>query len=132
MPFVAVDALIKHYEKKKLAGIVLVERKNPPKGWALPGGFVDYGETLEQAVKREAREETGLKIKIIRQLHTYSNPKRDPRIHCISVAFLCKASGKLKHGSDAKKVKVFPLNRLPKLAFDHKKMVSDSKSFLRD
>lgn len=131
-PFVVVDAIISYFEKGKFRGIVLVERKNPPKGWALPGGFVNYGETLEQAVKREAKEETGLSIKILSQFQAYSAPKRDPRLHAISVVFLCKAKGKIWHGSDAKQAKVFSLKSIPKLAFDHNRAIKEAKPFLPD
>lgn len=126
-PFPVVDALIKYNQNGSFQGIVLVERLNEPKGWALPGGFVEKGESLEQAVVREAQEETGLTIKIEKQFHTYSDPNRDPRLHTISTLFICKAEGKLKSGSDAKNAKVFRLDQLPALCFDHGLMVADAK-----
>ena len=126
-PFPTVDAVIRYYKNNKFQGIVLVERRFPPFGWAFPGGFVEHNETLEIAVKREAEEETGLKITDLKQFHTYSEPKRDPRIHTISTVFLCKANGTIKHGSDAKNAKVFQLNQLPKICFDHKKIILDIK-----
>ena len=127
-PYPVCDAIIKFYEKGKFKGIILVERKNPPYGWALPGGFTEYGESPEDCVKRECMEETGLKVKIIKQLHTYSDPKRDPRVHTISTVFLCRASGKPQGGSDAKKAKVFPVAEAKKLrlCFDHSKILADA------
>ncbi|MDI6703619.1 MAG: NUDIX hydrolase [bacterium] len=120
-PIPTVDIIIELEE-----GIVLIKRKNPPYGWAIPGGFVDYGESLEEAAKREAKEETGLDIRLITQLHTYSDPKRDPRFHTISTVFIAKANGVPMASSDAKEVKVFDLSNLPKrLAFDHKNILQD-------
>ncbi len=121
-PFTTVDALIELPE-----GIVIIQRSNPPFGWALPGGFVDYGESLEEAVKREAKEETGLDLTEIRQFHTYSDPKRDPRFHTIGTVFIAKAKGKPQAGDDAAGLKVVSLNDLKKyeFAFDHKKIIED-------
>lgn len=121
-PFVTVDAVI---EVK--GGVVLVKRSNPPFGWALPGGFVDYGESLEEAVAREAEEETGLKVEDLRQMHTYSNPSRDPRFHTISTVFICQAKGKPRGGSDALQAKVFKPQewRKLKIAFDHRRVLRD-------
>lgn len=106
-------------------GIVLIERRNPPPGWALPGGFVDYGESLEEAAVREAREETGLNVTLVRQFHTYSAPDRDPRQHTISTVFIAMASGTLKAGDDARQARVFRPNQLPPLAFDHEHIIQD-------
>ncbi|HBO83728.1 MAG: NUDIX hydrolase [Deltaproteobacteria bacterium GWC2_42_11] len=107
-------------------GIVLIERKNPPYGWAIPGGFVDYGESLEHAARREAEEETSLKVKLICQLHTYSDPKRDPRFHTISTVFVAQADGIPKAKDDTKGIGVFTEDNLPKpIVFDHKKILSD-------
>lgn len=107
-------------------GIVLIKRKNPPPGWAIPGGFVDYGETLEGAVIREAKEETGLDIKIIRQFHTYSDPKRDPRHHTVTTIFIASASGTPVAADDAKEAGVFTRDSLPPdLAFDHRQVLED-------
>lgn len=107
-------------------GIVLIERKNPPYGWALPGGFMDYGETFEEAALREAREETALDIVLLRQLHAYSDPKRDPRKHTITVVFVAKASGMPVAGDDAKGIGVFTKDNLPSpVVFDHGKIISD-------
>ncbi len=106
-------------------GIVLVRRRNPPLGWALPGGFVDAGETLEAAAAREALEETGLVVRLGRQFHTYSDPARDPRRHTISTVFLAEAAGEPRGGDDAAEARVFPLGELPALVFDHAQIVAD-------
>lgn len=106
-------------------GIVLIKRSNPPPGWALPGGFVDYGESLETAAVREAFEETGLRIKLVKQLHTYSKPNRDPRMHTISTVFLATAQGTPRGGDDAAEAAVFTRETLPPLAFDHQEIIDD-------
>jgi ADP-ribose pyrophosphatase YjhB (NUDIX family) len=107
-------------------GIVLIERRNPPFGWAIPGGFVDYGECAEDAAIREAKEETGLDIKLTGLLGVYSDPGRDPRMHTISTVFIAKADGGPTAGDDAKSAMIFGLDRLPgSLAFDHKKILKD-------
>jgi ADP-ribose pyrophosphatase YjhB (NUDIX family) len=95
-PIPTVDIIIEYK-----GGIILIKRKNPPEGWALPGGFVDYGESLETAAFREAKEETGLNIKLIRQFHTYSDPKRDSRHHTITTVYIAKAKGIAIAGDDA-------------------------------
>ena len=121
-PFSTVDALIEID-----GGVVLIQRKNPPFGWALPGGFVDCGESLEDAVVREAKEETGLILTEIKQFHTYSNPQRDPRFHTIGTVFLAKAKGSPQAGDDAADLKIVKFNEIAKLdlAFDHKKILED-------
>lgn len=120
-PFVTVDAIIEFAE-----GIVLVERTNPPLGWALPGGFVDNNETLEAAVVREVKEETNLDFIEHKQFHTYSDPNRDPRFHTISTVFYGKGQGELKADSDAKDVKVYKFDALPsQLAFDHRSIITE-------
>jgi 8-oxo-dGTP diphosphatase len=107
-------------------GIVLIERKNPPFGWALPGGFVEYGETLEQTAVREAKEETSLDIELVRQFHAYSDPERDPRGHTITMVFVATAKGVPIARDDARAVAVFPPEEVPvPLAFDHRKILDD-------
>ena len=108
-------------------GVVLIFRKNPPRAWALPGGFVDYGESLEKAAIREAREETGIEVSELRQFHTYSDPDRDPRRHTISTVFIAKArSGFLRPSDDAEKAEIFSEGKLPSpLAFDHEIILRD-------
>jgi len=124
-PFVTVDAIIEIGDS-----IVVIERSNPPFGFALPGGFIDYGETLEEAVRREAKEETGLEITDIRQFHTYSDPKRDPRFQTITTVFTAKADGNPKAGDDAAAVKLVKLSEIEQLdfAFGHKEII---RSFIR-
>ncbi len=120
-PIPTVDIIIEYR-----GGIVLIKRKNEPLGWALPGGFVDYGETLEDAAIREAKEETGLDVKLIRQFHTYSDPRRDPRRHTISTVFIAKGEGELKPGDDAQSADVFTKDNLPEpIVFDHKEIITD-------
>jgi ADP-ribose pyrophosphatase YjhB (NUDIX family) len=107
-------------------GVVLIERKNDPPGWALPGGFVDYGETLEEAATREAEEETSLKVRLRCQMHAYSDPSRDPRKHTLSVVFVAGASGTPEARDDARGVGVFTEKTLPSpIAFDHAKILAD-------
>ncbi|MDA8087905.1 MAG: NUDIX hydrolase [Nitrospiraceae bacterium] len=120
-PASTVDIIIEFGE-----GIVLVERKFPPHGWALPGGFVDYGEALEDAARREAREETGLDVELVRQMHTYSDPGRDPRQHTISTVFVAKGKGALLGADDALRAAVFRREGLPSpIVFDHTDILKD-------
>jgi len=121
-PFPTVDAII---EMEDL-GIVLIRRKNHPFGWALPGGFVNYGESLESAVLREAEEETSLKVELRYLLGAYSDPARDPRHHTISVVFVVRGKGEPRAADDAEDIGIFDLNSLPRrLAFDHEKILKD-------
>lgn len=107
-------------------GIVLIKRKNPPHGWALPGGFCDDGESVEDAIHREVKEETGLTFELTRQFHVYSDPKRDPRQHVVTVVFLGCAQGVPIAADDAKEAGTFSFYNLPEpLAFDHKYIIQD-------
>jgi 8-oxo-dGTP diphosphatase len=106
-------------------GIVLIHRKNPPPGWALPGGFVDYGETVEAAACREAKEETNLELTGLKMFSVYSDPARDPRQHTITTVFVARGHGRMKGGDDATIAKVFDLEHLPELAFDHARILHD-------
>lgn len=112
-------------------GVVLVERRNPPLGWALPGGFVEEGEALESAALREALEETGLAVRLLEQFFTYSNPDRDPRRHTITTVFLAEAEGIPKGGDDAARARVWPWLALPdNLCFDHERILNDVARYL--
>lgn len=120
-PIPTVDIIIEFKD-----GIVLVRRKNLPEGWALPGGFVDYGETLETAAIREAKEETGLDIELVKQFHTYSDPQRDPRHHTITTVYVAEAQGTATAGDDAGEVAIFKKDELPeKIVFDHNEILKD-------
>ncbi|MFA4915149.1 MAG: NUDIX hydrolase [Syntrophales bacterium] len=121
-PFPTADIIIELDE----TGIVLIKRKNPPHGWAIPGGFVDYGESLEEAAVREAKEETGLDVILLKQLHTYSRPDRDPRHHTITTVFIARASGTPAAAADAAEIGIFTKENLPSpLMFDHKQILAD-------
>jgi 8-oxo-dGTP diphosphatase len=126
-PYLAVDGVVRLWEGERFKGIVLVERRYEPLGYALPGGFVEVGETVEKAVLREVKEETGLDAQIVKLLGVYSEPNRDPRFHVVSVVFVLDAYGEPKGGDDAKKAVVFPLEDLPfdKIVFDHAKILKD-------
>jgi ADP-ribose pyrophosphatase YjhB (NUDIX family) len=121
-PIPTVDIIIEMESKE----IVLIKRKNPPYGWAIPGGFVDYGESLEKAAVREAKEETNLDVKLIRQFHTYSDPIRDPRHHSISTVYVAKSKGIPKAKDDAVEIGIFTELNLPEeIAFDHRSILKD-------
>jgi 8-oxo-dGTP diphosphatase len=122
-PRITVDGILIEYDK-----ILLIKRRNDPfkEMWALPGGFVDYGETTEHAIKREFYEETGLFCDIIELVGVYSDPQRDPRGHTISIIYeLVKKAGHLQSGDDAMDCQFFPINNLPEIAFDHQKIITD-------
>jgi 8-oxo-dGTP diphosphatase len=111
--------------------VVLVRRGSPPPGWALPGGFVDEGETLEAAAVREAREETGLEVTLAELLYVYSDPRRDPRRHTVSAVFLGRAAGDPAGGDDAAEARAFAWDALPSpIAFDHAAILADARRFL--
>jgi 8-oxo-dGTP diphosphatase len=123
-PLLTVDIIIEMEESP--GSIVLVSRKNEPLGWALPGGFVDYGETVEAAAAREAQEETGLAVADVREFHAYSDPSRDPRGHTVSIVFTAKAAGTPEGGDDARIARTFAPDDLPKaIVFDHRTIIED-------
>jgi len=120
-PAPTVDIIIEHE-----GGLILIERRNPPLGWALPGGFVDEGESLEQAAMREALEETGLQVTLLELLYVYSSPDRDPRRHTVSTVFVARGNGVLQAGDDAGQARVLqPGEPLQDLVFDHAQILSD-------
>jgi len=124
-PFPTVDVVIELYEQGDPPPIVLIERRNPPRGWALPGGFVDYGETMEAAARREALEETGLKVELLALLGVYSDPRRDKRQHNLSAVFVARAQGTPQAGDDAAGLGVFSAGDPPRpLCFDHELILS--------
>lgn len=125
-PTPTVDIIISCVTDDGRGGIVLISRKNPPYGWALPGGYVDYGETLEEAAVREAREEVCLEVQLIRQFHSYSDPKRDSRQHNISTVFIACAQGEPKAADDAEQAVIFSQDKLPdNMVFDHRQILDD-------
>jgi len=120
-PLVTVDIII-----EISGGIVLIQRANPPLGWALPGGFVDYGESLEAAAVREAREETSLNVALKEQFYTYSSPDRDPRHHTVTTVFIATGQGILAAQDDAGHAAIFSEDRLPSpIVFDHSRILAD-------
>ena len=128
-PLLTVDLLI---EVRGRRGIVLVRRRHRPHGWALPGGFVDRGETVEHAALREAREETGLAVHRLRQFAAYTDPRRDPRGHTVSVVFTAEASGAPRGADDAEEANVFAPDRFPRpIVFDHGRILRDWKRWKR-
>ncbi|MBP8625125.1 MAG: NUDIX hydrolase [Syntrophorhabdaceae bacterium] len=126
-PFLTVDIIIRYK-----GGIVLIERKNYPYGWALPGGFVDIGESLEYAAVREAKEETSLDVSLLEQFYAYSKPDRDPRFHTVSVVYIGDGRGGLKGRDDAKKAGIFTEDNLPEqIAFDHRAIIDDYLRYIK-
>src|SRR5262245_14609064 len=127
-PLLTVDIIIESAD----GAICLIERKNPPHGWALPGGFVDYGESVETAAVREAKEETSLEVSLTEQFYTYSDPSRDTRFHTVSAVFIATANGEPKGADDAKIARLFHENELPApMVFDHGKILRDYFTFKR-
>jgi 8-oxo-dGTP diphosphatase len=126
-PLLTVDIIIRYRES-----IILIERKNPPYGWALPGGFVELGESLEGAAVREAKEETSLDIHLIEQFHAYSDPRRDPRFHTATVVFLADGNGIVRGKDDAKRADIFSEKTLPSdMAFDHRDIIADYFQYMK-
>ena len=123
-PKLAVDCIILLDGK-----VLLIHRRNPPHGWALPGGFVEYGETVEDAVRREMKEEIGLELQGLRQFLVYSDPTRDPRGHVVSVVFTARGVGKPAAGDDADRCRLIDLSEIPQteIAFDHSKILREFK-----
>lgn len=120
-PSIAVDIIIEFPDEDS---VILIKRKNPPYGWAIPGGFIEYGESAEETAVREAKEETNLDIELIAQLHSYSESWRDPRGHTISIVFVAKGKGEPSAMDDAKEIGIFKENNLPEeIAFDHRRIL---------
>ena len=129
-PLIATDVII-HLDGQSRRSIVLIKRKNPPVGWAIPGGFVDIGETVEHAAVREAKEETSLDVALQNLLGLYSEPSRDPRGHVVSVIYVGTGSGNLAASDDASRVDIFSVDQLPQpMAFDHAQVVKDYIDYL--
>ncbi len=126
-PIPTVDIIISMDQR----GVILIKRKNPPFGWALPGGFIDYGETAEDAAEREAKEETGISVSGLRQFKVYSDPDRDPRGHTLTVVFTAMGKGAPKADDDAIDLEIFTVETLPEeIAFDHREILRDYFSSL--
>ena len=129
-PLLTVDIIVELYQGKEKS-IVLIERKHPPYGWALPGGFVDVGETLATAAVREAKEEISLDVELTALLGCYSDPQRDTRGHTVSAVYIAKSDGQPVAADDAANVAVFKLGELPaELAFDHGTILEDYRKFI--
>lgn len=122
-PLLAVDCLVRYQQ-----GFVLIKRENPPHGWAIPGGFVEYGETIEQAVQREIMEEIGLKLENLQQWHVFSHPDRDPRQHVVSVVFHADGRGEARASSDANDLRIVSTKApFPDCAFDHNQILREAR-----
>jgi len=128
-PAPTVDIIIELIDRPQRP-ILFIERLHEPFGWAIPGGFVDYGESVEAAACREAHEETGLTIQLVEQFQVYSDPQRDPRQHTISVVFLAEAVGEPQAADDAKNLGLFELWQIPQnLCFDHDRILQDYRRY---
>ena len=130
-PLLTVDIIIEMTASSGSKKIILIERKNPPFGWALPGGFVDIGETIEQAAIREAREETSLDVRLKSLLGIYSDPARDERGHTVSAVYIAEASGEPVAQDDASDIGLFELDSMPALAFDHEQIIDDYRQYVQ-
>lgn len=120
-PKLTVDVIVEINDK-----IVIIKRKNQPRGYALPGGFVEYGETLEQAAVRESKEEININITDLKQFKAYSDPKRDPRWHAVTMVFIAKGAGVPEAGSDAKEAMLYdPMKEKKDFVFDHNEIIND-------
>ncbi len=130
-PYITTDGIVEIYLDGDFKGIVLIDRLNPPHGTALPGGFMDIGETIETCLKREMSEEIGLEVEIEHLLGLYSDPSRDPRFHTVSAVYICKAYGLPQAGDDAKSAKIVALDDLDKehFVFDHGSIIEDYLAF---
>lgn len=129
-PTPTVDIIIELHGNTEPGPVVLIQRKNPPLGWAIPGGFVDYGESVEKAARREAKEETGLDVELLAQIGVYSRPDRDPRQHTQTTVFAARATGHPKAGDDAGQAKAYAIDALPApLCFDHGRILSHYRAW---
>lgn len=129
-PLLAADIIIQLTDRPDRP-FILIERAHPPYGWAIPGGFVDVGETVEHAAVREAKEEVSLDVKLVELLGIYSNPERDPRNHTVTAVYIAEAEGMPKAADDAKLCGIFTFNKLPEvLAFDHAQVLADYWHYL--
>jgi 8-oxo-dGTP diphosphatase len=126
-PSLAADVIIELLDEP--GKVVLIERRNPPHGWALPGGFVEVGESLEHAAMREAEEETGLKVRLKALLGMYSDPGRDPRGHTVTAVYIGEAHGQPQGGDDAAKAQAFDPLHPPALVFDHALVLGDYRRY---
>ena len=127
-PYLTTDGIVEIFnEANEFQGITIIQRKYEPIGYALPGGFVDVGESVEDAVVREMREEISLDVEIEHLLGVYSDPTRDKRFHTVSVVYVCRAYGEPQGADDAKEAKVYTLDEVPlqELVFDHQKILQD-------
>ena len=126
-PFLTVDGIIELYKNDVFQGIVLIERLNKPLGLAIPGGFVDIGESVEDVLAREMKEETDLDVQIVSLLNVYSEPSRDPRFHTASVVYICRAEGTPIGLDDAKEAIIYKKSEIPfdKLVFDHAQILKE-------